>query len=120
MADFDQLTWQERCAEVMRRCWTPSTYMTTSTHQKGAPTSTSRSTYDGQRSKPPTLKSGLPWPVSLATRATAMATQAPEAAVSGWQRVQADSQEIIAGRGGAELSVQDAQEPARLSARAGF
>jgi hypothetical protein len=33
--------------------------------------------------------------------------------------VQADSQEIIAGRGGAELSVQDAQEPARRRPRTG-
>jgi hypothetical protein len=48
-----------------------------------------------------------------------MATQAPDAAVSRWQRVQADRQEVLAGRGGAERSVQDAQEPARPTARAG-
>src|SRR5918995_2774081 len=66
----------------MRRWWTPSACMTTSTQQKGAPTSTSRSTYDDQRSKPPTLKSGLRGPESLAAEATAMATQAPNPSFS--------------------------------------
>ena len=33
--------------------------------------------------------------------------------------MQVDSQEIIAGRGGARLAVQDAQEPARQTARTG-
>ena len=77
MPNFEELSWEE----AMRRA---HAVLLDSEHlyhdinaSEDARTSTSRSTYDDQRSEPPMLEPGLPWPESLATKATAMATQAP-------------------------------------------
>src|SRR5919112_3077563 len=50
--------------------------MRTSTHRRGAPTSTSRSTCDERRYEPPRPRSGSRWPASWAARASGTATQA--------------------------------------------
>jgi hypothetical protein len=84
MPDFEELTWQE----AMRRGYAA---LLDSKHlYDDINASEGRSNLDIEKHlrrsevKAAHAQVCLPWPASLATKATAMATQAPEAAVSRW------------------------------------
>src|SRR4029453_17098105 len=56
----------------------PGACMRTSTHRRGVPTSTSKSTCDEPRSRPARPRSGWRWPANWAAKASATVTQGPE------------------------------------------
>ena len=77
MPNFEELSWEEAMRRAHAALLDSEHLYDDINASEDARTSTSRSTCDEQRSKPPTLKFGLCWPASLAAKATAMATQAP-------------------------------------------